>query len=73
MSDAEDDLKATSDAVLSDAERLSQLEIRKRTLDPSDPEFERLSREIEDLTRLLGRKATAERQLSEEIADGGSA
>jgi len=69
MSDPVNDLRATSDAVLNDAERLTELETRKRSLDPADPEVDRLSREIEDLARRLSHKATAERQLSDEIGD----
>ena len=37
MSDPVNDLRATSDAVLNDAERLTELETRKRSLDPADP------------------------------------
>ena len=69
MSDPVNDLRATSDAVLNDAERLTELETRQRSLDPADPEVDRLSREIEDLARRLSHKATAERQLSDEIGD----
>ena len=69
MSDPVNDLRATSDAVLNDAERLAELETRKRSLDPADPEVDRLSSEIEDLARRLSHKATAERQLSDEIKD----
>ena len=71
MSDAETDLKATSDAVLSDAMQVAELERRKQILDPTDPEVDRLSREIEELTRRLAHKATAERELSEEIGRTG--
>ena len=69
MSDPVNDLRATSDAVLNDAQRLTDLETRKRSLDPADPEVDRLSREIEDLARRLSHKATAERELSDEIKD----
>ena len=69
MSEAENDLRATSDAVQADAERVAELEARKRALDPSDPEVDRLSSEIEDLAHRLSRKATAERELSDEIKD----
>ena len=69
MSDPVNDLRATSDAVLSDAERVTELETTKRSLDPADPEVDRLSREIEDLARHLSHKATAERELSDEIKD----
>ena len=69
MSEAENDLRATSDAIQADAERVAELETRKRSLDPADPEVDRLSREIEDLAQRLSHKATAERELSDEIKE----
>lgn len=67
MSDAHDDLRATSEAIQDDAERLAAMEEEKRSLDATDPRVEELSREIEALARAVRNKATAERQLSEEI------
>jgi hypothetical protein len=62
-----DDLRATSESILSDAERLASLEERKQRLDPHDPELVTLSRVIEALVERLGRKATAEREIAEEL------
>jgi hypothetical protein len=70
MPDARKDLRATSEAIQDDAERLAELEARKRTLVAADPQVEELSREIETLARVMADKATAERELSEEIQAG---
>jgi hypothetical protein len=67
MPDAREDLRATSEAIQDDAERLAELEARKRALDAADPLVEELSREIETLARAMANKATVERELSEEI------
>ena len=67
MPDAENDLRATAEAVQHDAERLVDLESRKRSLDPADPEVDRLSRQIEDIAHGLAHKTTAQRELSAEI------
>ena len=68
--DAVDDLRATADSLLTDAERLARLEERKLGLDPTDPAAVELSREIEDLTEQIRREAIAEREIVEEIQEG---
>ena len=70
MQDAKDDLRATSDALEADATLLASLEARKQDLDPADPQVVELSRQVEDLVSRMGGKATAERELSEEIQEG---
>lgn len=72
MPDREDDLRAVSDAIKDDAARLHDLEASKSRLDPADPQVLDLSREIEALVEQTSIKATAERELSEEIADSES-
>ena len=78
MPDAKSDLRATSEAIRDDAHLLADLEARKLSLDPADPEVDKLSIEIQQLVRTIGHKATAERELAEEIggpdgtADHGS-
>ena len=62
MPEAEDDLRATSDSILSDTERLASLEERKQRLDPPTRSSSRSPIEIEALTERIGRKATAERE-----------
>jgi hypothetical protein len=69
MRDARQDLQATSEAIKDDADRVKQLEEEKSSLDPVDPRVSELSREIELLTRRLNDKATAERVLTDEIAE----
>jgi hypothetical protein len=68
--DAEDDLRATADSILTDAERLTGLEERKLRLDPTDPAVLDLSQQIEALTERMRRLATAEREVAEEIHEG---
>jgi hypothetical protein len=70
MPEAEDDLRATSEAVQDDAERLADLEARKLALSPDDPEVDKLSHEIHQLARAIGHKAEAERELAEEVGRG---
>ena len=67
MPDARDDLRATSESIQSDAERLARLEARKQVLDPEDPEVLALSQEAEALTVRIRKQATAEREIAEEI------
>ena len=47
------DLRQASDVFMQRLDRLHELETRKRELPPDEPEFVRLAREIEDLTRAL--------------------
>lgn len=65
MSERTDDVRATSDAVLADTERLHALEVEKRGLDPTSQRFLDLSLEIEDLGTRLAIETTIERDLGE--------
>ena len=47
------DLRQASDVFMQRLDRLHDLETRKRELQPDEPEFVRLTREIEDLSRAL--------------------
>jgi len=67
MPNAEDDLKATSDAVLADARTLLALEEEKRPIDPSDPHLVAASVEIDRLAGRLQEKTAAERALAHEV------
>jgi hypothetical protein len=67
MADTLDDLRATSESLEVDAERLADLEERKQRLDLTEPAMAELSREIEILVHRMADKATAERELAEEI------
>jgi hypothetical protein len=61
-----DDLKATSDSIRHDAERLARMEKTKSELSPSDPRVERMSRDIEQLISQIADKAKAERELADQ-------
>ena len=67
MPDARDDLRATSEALQQDADLLEELEKQKETLDPEDPRLPDLARRVENLVRAMAAKASAERELVEEI------
>lgn len=65
LSEAESDLRATSEDIAADAVRLKELEDEKARLDPTDPRVQELSREAERLARGLGPKAIAEREIAD--------
>ena len=71
MTDAGDDLRATSEDVAADAERLRLIEERKQTLPADDPELIELSEEAERIARRLVPKTVAQSELAaESVADG---
>jgi hypothetical protein len=71
VTDAGDDLRATSEDVAADAERLRQIEERKQALPGDDPELIELSAEAERIARGLVPKTVAQTQLvTESVADG---
>jgi hypothetical protein len=70
MSDVEDDLLTTSDAILEDTDKLVSLEERKRTLDSSDDERVSLSAEIARIGRRVERATAAESELARQAAEG---
>jgi hypothetical protein len=63
MSDVEEDLRTTSDTILSVADKLVTLEERKRTLEPDDVERVSLSDEIARLGRRVEQATAAESEL----------
>ena len=73
MSETEDDLRTTSDAVVSDVERLKALEEAKRDLEPEDPERLHISAEIAELGRHLEKATAAEFELAETAKDEADA
>ncbi len=65
--DAEQDLRATADAIRHDVGRLIEIEDRKLALDAEDPRVDRLSEQAIEVADRLARETRAERQLSEEL------
>jgi hypothetical protein len=61
------DLRATNDAVRSDAEQLARLEAEKATMKPDDPALDRASEEAVRLGERIAHETRAERQLGSEI------
>lgn len=68
MPGIEDDLRATSDAILSDVRTLTALEEEKRPIDPANPVLLPVSAEIERVAGRLVQETAAERTLAQEIA-----
>lgn len=60
-------LRETSDTLMARLDRLYELESRKRELQPDRPEFVRLAREIEDLSRALLYTSGVEVELAEAL------
>jgi hypothetical protein len=67
MSDIRDDLRSTGEAIEADADMVKKLEDEKRSLDPADSRVLELSERIERLSTGLKGKASAEREISEDI------
>lgn len=61
------DLRQASDTLMQRLDRLHELESRKRELPPERPEFVRLAREIEDLSRALLFSSGEQVELAEAI------
>jgi hypothetical protein len=61
------DLRRASDEFMQRLDRLHELETRKRELPPDQPEFVRLAREIEDLSRALLYSGGKQVELAEEV------
>ena len=71
MTEAGDDLRATSEDVVADAERLRRIEERKQALPADDPELIELSAEAERIARGLVPKTVVQRELAtESVAEG---
>lgn len=68
MSEAVEDLRATSEAIAAEAERLRVIEERKQRLDGADPALQELSAEAERIARSILPKAVAQRELAAEAA-----
>jgi hypothetical protein len=69
LTDTGDDLRATSEAITADVDRLRAIEERKQELPEGDPELVELSIEAEKVAREIVPKTVAERELATEGAD----
>ena len=63
MSDLQDELRATTDDIKSDADELRSLEEVKAALDPADPRQDALAARVVDLVSELVPKAEAQREI----------
>ena len=63
MSDLQDELRATTDDIKSDAEELRSLEEVKASLDPADPLQDVLAARVVDLVSEMVPKAEAQREI----------
>jgi hypothetical protein len=66
-SDREQDLRATTDAIRADVDRLTDIETAKQDLDPEDPRIDELSDVAVSVADRIAREARAERQLGREL------
>lgn len=64
MSKETDDLRATAEDLIEDAERVKQIEQAKLALDAGDPRANRLARESERIVRRMVPKAAVETELT---------
>ncbi len=71
------DLRRASDEFMQRLDRLYELETRKRELPPDEPEFVRLAREIEDLSRALlfagGQQVEVAEEVHADVKSGATA
>jgi hypothetical protein len=70
MSDVEEDLLTTSDAILAETDKLKALERRKRTLGADDDERVALSDEIARIGQRVEKATIAESELARQAVDG---
>ena len=66
MTETGDDLRATSESIAADADRLREIEERKQELPEGHPELVTLSEEAEQVARDIVPKTVAERELAHE-------
>lgn len=64
MSETEDDIRTTSDAVMAGTDRLKSLEETKRGLEPEDPKRVLIAAEIAEVGRHLEKATAAEHALA---------
>ena len=67
--DRRDDLRATAESIIEDAEALKQVELSKLKLDPGDKAAQGLAQQAERLAGDIVAKAKAERELADDRAN----
>jgi hypothetical protein len=70
LSDAHEDIKATAEDLMDDAERLKQIEAQKLALRPGDPQLVILAEEARSIIAGMKPKGEIQRQLAAD-AEGG--
>jgi hypothetical protein len=70
MSDVEEDLRTTSDAILEETDKLKKLELRKRAMGPDDGARVSTSAEIAEIGQRVERATMAESELARDAAEG---
>jgi hypothetical protein len=66
MTDTDDDLRATAEQIITDADRLASIEEEKLTLEPADPRMVVLSEAARAIAKDLVPKTLAESELAAE-------
>ena len=66
---SEQQLRSTSDEVLGTLDRLRELEIEKRSISPTDPRFQQLANEVQQLADSLTSTAEVQAALGEKVAE----
>ncbi len=72
MTDLDDDLKATAQSIIADADRITDIEQEKLTLDPGDERIVALADEAEAVANRMLREAGVERELAQQAADAAA-
>ncbi|MFN8518814.1 MAG: hypothetical protein U0667_05355 [Chloroflexota bacterium] len=69
MDDLAEDLRATTESIAHDAQRLRDLELRKADLDVGDPRVVDLSEQSRELAERLHRSTIVEEDLAHQMAE----
>ena len=64
---AQDDLRATSDAIRADASTVDELEAEKVSLHPGDPKVTEISKQVVEISGRMHRATLVEQELTEEV------
>jgi hypothetical protein len=66
---SEQQLRSASDEVLDKLDKLHELEVEKRSIPPTDPRFQRLAKEVQQLAEGLTSTAEVQAELGEKVAE----